>query len=684
MASAVQAPKRELPRGNAHGFVRYFKYDFLSGLMVFLIALPLCLGISVASGFPPIAGVFTAIIGSLLSTIISDSELTIKGPAAGLIVIVIGCVEAFGGNGMTDNLWSASDVAAYRSALAIGVVAAVLQILFGIFRAGILGEFFPTSAVHGMLAAIGVMIIAKQVPVALGVADKGNALVMLSRIPHYVVEANPAIAAIGLTSIFLMFLWPLVGQRITVAKKIPGPVIVLLVAIPMGMYLDLLHKHSYTLMNHKYRLSDTYLVNINPEQFGLFRAMTTPDFSALTQTKSWQWVAMFFMIGSLESLLSAKAADLVDPWKRKSSMDRDIVAIGCGNLVAAMVGGLPMISEIVRSRANIDNGAHTRFANLWHGVFLLACVALIPMYLHRIPMAALAAMLIYTGFRLAHPREFRNVYRIGREQLVIFVTTLVATLATDLLWGIVIGIATKLVIHLANGVPLRSLFWPDMELVDDDGKTVRFEARQSAVFSNWIAIRRRIEQLGLVAEKNVILDLSEVKLVDHSVMEKLHEMENDFATKNLTFTVEGLGSHPPLAEHQYAARRKGLWNVQRLTIYTDADLERALIAKIVAYGASGYTSLPCMGTGRHGVQSAEAGLAPQVRIEVIAPYDLCEQIMDYMRREIQPHQRLTFCVESVKVARIDGFQPIHAAVGTIKGRHDTHQRNSNPAGFGVS
>jgi MFS superfamily sulfate permease-like transporter len=543
--------------------------------------------------------------------------------------------------------------------LAVGVAAAVLQILFGAVRAGILGEFFPISAVHGMLAAIGVIIIAKQVPVALGVSAAGDPLTMLARIPTYVAEANPAIAAIGITSVLIMFLWPLVGRRSRLAKMIPSPVIVLLVAVPMGMYLDLLQEHSYTLQKHRYQLHETFLVAIDPKPLGLFDQIATPDFSVLTQTKAWGWVLMFFIIGSLESLLSAKAVDLIDPWKRKSSMDRDVVAIGVGNLCSAMVGGLPMISEIVRSRANIDNGARTRFADLWHGIFLLACVAFIPMILHRIPMAALAAMLIYTGFRLAHPREFMNVWRIGREQLVIFCTTLVAVLATDLLWGIVIGIAAKFIIHLANGVPLRSMFWSAVEVVDDDGSTVRLECRGSAVFSNWIMIRRRIEQLGLVPNKNVILDLTNTKLIDHSVMDKLHEMESDFTRKGLTFSVEGLDTHPPLADHEYAARRKGLWTVQRLTIYAPIDLERLLISKIVETGASGYTSMHCTGAGRHQLQDQASEPAPQIRIEVIAPLEICQQLMEYMRRDIQPHQHLTFCLEAVKVARIDGFQAIN-------------------------
>ena len=272
---------------------------------------------------------------------------------------------------------------------------------------------------------------------------------------------------------------------------------------------------------------------------------------------AWKWVFMFFVIGSLESLLSAKAVDLIDPWRRKTNLDRDMVAVGVGNLASALVGGLPMISEIVRSKANIDNGARTRFADMWHGIFLLVCVALIPTILHLIPLAALAAMLIYTGFRLAHPTEFIHMLKIGKEQLVIFVATLVGVLATDLLIGIGIGIAVKLLIHLINGVPIRSLFKPYLDVETKGDDTVVVFARFSAIFSNWILFRRQLVKLGLQERKNVILDLSDTKLVDHSVMDKLHEMQHDFEQAGLKLDVVGLDDHTPFSDHPQSSRKKG-------------------------------------------------------------------------------------------------------------------------------
>jgi len=645
----------ETPRGDAKGFVRYLKHDLVSGLLVFLIALPLCLGISLACGYPPIAGIFTAIIGSILTTFMSNSELTIKGPAAGLIVIAIGCIEDFGGDGMTGG-WLEADVTAYKAALAIGVAAAVLQILFGIFRAGILGEFFPTAAVHGMLAAIGIIIMIKQFPVALGVVGaSGEPLEMLREIPHYFAEANPAIAAIGIVSLAIMFAWPWIRERSSFLKVIPAPMVVLLVAVPMGMVFDLLHTHPYSLADHEYQLGEQYLVKMPDRVFGMFDDITFPEFSALQQPKAWKWVMMFFIIGTLESLLSAKAIDLLDPWKRKTNMNRDMVAVGVANLAAAGIGGLPMISEIVRSKANIDNGARTRFADLWHGIFLLICVALIPTILHKIPLAALAAMLVYTGFRLAHPSEFLHVWRIGKEQLAIFVTTVIVVLATDLLIGVAAGIILKMLIHISNGVPLRSMFKPFLEIETVNANTSLIIAKESAVFSNWIPFRRQIEQIGLVQKRNLIVDVSDTKLVDHSVMEKLEEMERDFEREGLTFEVRGLDSLRPLADNPHAARKRSLTPMRRVTVTVPAALEQDLVRKFTTCGATGYTSQECWGSGQTDLDTGSPAKENLVRLELVVPAKVCNEMLELLRHDFVVQHAITVCVEDVDVIRSSDF-----------------------------
>lgn len=533
--------------------------DAVSGFLVFLIALPLCLAIAKASGFPEIAGVFTAIIGGLVTPWISNSQLTIKGPAAGLIVIALGAVTDFGFTPSPQTPEAiAANLAAYKMALAVGCVAAFVQILFGLLRVGALGDFIPSTAVHGLLAAIGIIIISQQVPVVLGVTPHGKEpLELLAEIPHDLVAMNPEIAAIGLISLLILFLFPLIKNQIL--RKIPAPLVVLAAAVPIALFFDLAHQHDYTVLGHHYTVGNRYLVNVPAS---LASAITLPDFSVFTRpahvASAIKWVCMFALIGSLESLLSAKAIDMLDRERRKTNLNRDLLAIGVGNLASASLGGIPMISEIVRSRANIDNGAKTKFANLFHGLFLLAALALAPGLIRTIPLAALAAMLVYTGFRLAHPREFLHVYKIGREQLVVFAGTVIAVLATDLLIGILIGIGTKLLIQFIYGVPLRSLLRPETEVTQLDSRTWLITPRHSAVFFNWIPIRSKIERYGLAQGMNVIVDLSSTQMVDHTVMEKLHQLQNEFAEQGIALAIVGLDQHMQLSPHPAAARVSGV------------------------------------------------------------------------------------------------------------------------------
>lgn len=519
------------------GLAANFRRDFNAGFLVFLIALPLCLGIALACGYPAIAGIFTAVVGAILTTFISDSQLTIKGPAAGLIVIAIGAMMDFGYTGGQDPL---ADLQAYRLALGVGVAAGCIQILFGLLRVGVLGDFFPLSAVHGMLAAIGIIIILKQFPVAFGVSAEGEPFELIAHIPHTIRHMNPYVAVIGFGSLLIMFGVPLIKRKLKIFQMIPSPMFVMIFAVPLGLYFGLSHEHTYTVGGNEHKLGSEFLVNV-PDN--MFSAITHPDFSGLESIVGWKWVMMFALIGTIESLLSAKAIETIDPWKRKTNLNRDVLAIGIGNTVCAFIGGLPMISEIVRSKANIDNGARTRFADMYHGIFLLLFVALAPFLLRHIPLAALAAMLVYTGFQLTAPREYIHMYRVGIEQLAIFVTTIIAVLATDLLIGIAVGIGARFIIHIVNGVPLRSLFKPyfDVEKLGDD--TIAVTARDSAVFSNWIPFKRQLEQLGLVQCKNVIVNMSKTRLVDYDVMEKLHEMEREFNQNNLRLEVTGLDGH---------------------------------------------------------------------------------------------------------------------------------------------
>ncbi|MDP7059664.1 MAG: SulP family inorganic anion transporter, partial [Candidatus Marinimicrobia bacterium] len=497
----------------------------LSGFLVFLIALPLCLGISLASGYPAVAGIFTAIVGGLVATFISDSELTIKGPAAGLIVIALGCVQDFGFTGGVD---PAKDFQAYRMALGVGVVAGVYQIILGLFRVGILVNLFPKAAIHGLLASIGIIIISKQFPVLMGLNPQGSPLELLAGIPSFIINMNPKVGMIGIMGIIIVLGYGYIKNP--KLKIIPAPMLMLLITVPIGTVLAVGVEGSYTFNNHIYKLGQNFLVNVPGN---LLNAVTFPDFSGITTETGIKYTVLFAIIGSLEGVLSAKAIDGIDPWGRKTNLDRDLLATGIANTMSAFIGGLPMISEIVRSKANIDNGAKTRFANFYHGMFLLICVALVPSVINQIPLAALAALLVITGYRLASPHEFMSIYREGKDQFIVFVSTILGVLATDLLKGLAIGIGVRIVIHFIRG---GSIFRLNAKIIPERDQSVTIFLRGSIIFSSWIPLRQHLQRF-LKKGKRVTLDITETKLVDRRVMSRVGEWKKKFKENGLELSV---------------------------------------------------------------------------------------------------------------------------------------------------
>jgi MFS superfamily sulfate permease-like transporter len=513
------------------------KPDIISGFLVFLIALPLCLGISLASGYPPTGGLITAIVGGMLVSLIGSARLTIKGPAAGLIVVAIGAVTELGGG-----------VAGYKRALAVGVVAGIIQIALALLRAGAIGDLMPSSVVHGMLAAIGVIIISKQAHLVMGVTPHAKEpLRLLAEIPSSLLGLNPEVFFIGLLSLCILFALPLL--KTGWVRRIPAPMLVLAVAVPLGLYFDLEHEHVYNFANHMYHLGPNFLIRLPAS---LLSAVAFPDFSMVFSAVSLKYVLMFSLVGTIESLLTVTAVDTMDPERRTSDLNKDLLATGIGNTIAAAIGGLPMISEVVRSKANVDNGAKSHWSNFFHGVFLLAALALIPGLLQEIPMAALAAMLIYTGTRLASPKEFVHVYKIGPEQLFLFCATLLVTLATDLLMGVGVGLILKIILHLINGAPIRSLFSATVHETRTDD-TIVLEVRDSAVFTNYLSLKRRL--MAIPADvKRVIIDFENTWVVDHTVLEKLHRISTNWTDRQLI--IEGFDDHVAMSSHRLAARRK--------------------------------------------------------------------------------------------------------------------------------
>ncbi|MEZ4742092.1 MAG: SulP family inorganic anion transporter [Bdellovibrionota bacterium] len=514
--------------------------EIVTGFQVSLIALPLCLGISIASGFPPIAGIVTAIIGGLLVSRISGSHITINGPAAGLIVVILAGVEKLG---------HGDAVLGYKLTLAAIVCAGILQILLGVFKVGKLSTFFPVSAVHGMLAAIGVIILVKQLPVLLGTTAQAHSIFgMIKEIPSMISSANPLILLIGFISLLITIVLPMIS--IGVVKKIPAPILVVVIAGIMGTAIGLNSDSSYMFNNKEFHLGSKYLVML-PKN--VFASLGFPDFS---QVLSLEFISVTFsiaIVGSLESLLSAAAIDKLDPYKRKSNLNKDLLAVGVGTTIAGFLGGLPMIAEIVRSSANINNGAKSGWSNFFHGMFLLVAVLLIPGLISSIPLTALAALLIYTGYRLASPQEVLKISKIGLDQLCIFTITLVSVLATDLLIGIAAGILTKIVLHVLRQVNIMHLFSCQVRVMKKNDKSYVVEVISPLVFSNLLSFSRSIAYFP--SDATVTIDLTKSHFIDHSAIEFLHDMQRDYGLNGGSLTVKEHMNHEPYTKHVLSARR---------------------------------------------------------------------------------------------------------------------------------
>lgn len=531
-------PKLNIPADGLAGFKQNFTKDALAGFLVFLLAMPLSLGIAKASQFPMIFGLVTAIIGGVVVSFFMGSRLSIKGPAAGLIVIASGSVAAFGDGEL-----------GWHLALGAIVVAGLIQIAFGVLKLGKLADFFPSAAIHGMLAAIGVIIMAKQLHLILGIDPamlKGkDPIELISMLPTSIMHENAHLAEIGIACLLILIMMSYISHE--KIKKIPAPLVVLAVSIPLGFALHIKTDN---------QIANFALVKIGSIQDAFKNGLVNVDFSGMfTHTGVFiQYVILYALIGSIESLLTAKAVDGMDPYKRKSDYDKDLIGVGIGNTLAGIVGGLPMISEVARSSANVGYSAQTRWANFFHGLFLLLAVLFAVPFIEMIPNVALAAMLVFVGFRLAHPKEFVHMWHIGKEQFLVFTLTLIVTISTDLLMGVASGIILEFIINLVNGAPIKNAFKPLMTVdINDDEEHYHISVQHSAIFSNYIGLKKQLDHLP--RGKNLTVDFSNVRLIDRTVMEHMDEMAKKYRETGGTFEIIGLEEHKPLSAHPFATRK---------------------------------------------------------------------------------------------------------------------------------
>lgn len=518
----------------------FWKQDLSAGFIVFLIALPLCIGIGMASAEHALSGIISAIVGGMVVTMISGSYITINGPAAGLIVLLAGAAETLGNGSVAQG---------YPAMLAAAMVAGGLLIAAGLLKMGKLAAFFPTTAVHGMLAAIGVIIMSKQAHLMLGVKPEGKEpLELIVELPHSFLHLNPVIAGIGILSLTIMILMPLIKHKYV--KMIPPAFVVVVLGIGYSLFSGLEQDFDYGFQGASFHAGPEYLINL-PDSI-ISEINWKPDFSLIGTGSFWIAVVMISLIQGIETMLSAKAVEKLDPLKRQVNMNRDLVAIGVGSMVSTAIGGLPVIAEIVRSSANINNGARSRWSNFFHGIFMLSFVLLLPGVIHLIPIAALAAILVYTGFKLTAPKLYKHAKEVGNSQLVIMVITLVATIATDLVIGVAIGIFSEFAWHIMHKIGFSGLIKVQMAHHNPTSEVEEIAIQGPAIFTGILSIQETLSKIP--KGRRITLNMSKCTAVDHSTMEFLIHHKDEYTQHGGHFVISGLEKMIGESDHPLASR----------------------------------------------------------------------------------------------------------------------------------
>jgi carbonic anhydrase len=491
--------------------------DFSASIVVFLVALPLCLGIALGSGAPLFSGLIAGIVGGVVVGFISGSNVSVSGPAAGLTAIVAAGILK---------------VPAFDAFLLSVLVAGIIQLIFGFAKAGMFGDYIPSAVIKGMLAAIGIILILKQIPHLIGYDanfEGDSAFVQndanntFSSLLAAVSKVTPLAIIIGAACLAIQICWDKVlVKKSKVFKIIPAP----LVVVVAGVLINQLASNSGSLQLDKDQLVNLPAAATAQEFFSFF---TFPDFSYLDNPDTWITGITIAIVASLETLLNIEASDELDVYKRVTPKDRELKAQGIGNMVSGLIGGLPITSVIVRSSVNMNAGAKTKTSAILHGAFLLGTVALIPFVLNLIPLSALAAVLIYTGYKLAKPSLFKDMYKRGLDQLAPFVVTIVAIIFTDLLVGILIGIVVGLFFVL------RSNFKTSFFVVHDNNNYL-FRLRKDVSFLNKPILKNKLEKVPENAA--VLIDVSRADFIDKDVTEVINDFCKHAHLKNIRVQIK--------------------------------------------------------------------------------------------------------------------------------------------------
>jgi MFS superfamily sulfate permease-like transporter len=535
--------QQKVPLTGLAGLKQNWRNDLTAAISVALVALPLALGIAVASGVPPISGLLSCIIGGLVTTFFRSSYLTINGPAAGLITVVLGAMTILNdGTNQTLNY-----------VLAAIVISGAFQVTFGFFKLGRLAEMFPSAVIHGMLAGIGILIIASQAHVAIGTSsDAENALGSLLDFIIMLPQANPFILVISILGLLLMLFHSRISYKLF--HWLPAPIWVLAIAILLSYLIGFKNAREIPFLGNSYPVGPQYLISI-PDN--LLDAIVFPNFSKVGTLNFWIAVISITLVSSVETLAITRAIDKLDPYKRKTNLDKDLVAVGFSTMTAGLLGGLPIIAVPVRSTVNVLNDAKTKWSNFHHGALLVIFVLLASPLMQMIPLAALATILVVAGFRLASPRVFRETYEQGVEQLLFLVSTMLITLYSNLLWGIFGGISITLAVHiLLARVPIATFFQlvfnSGTRLYFKDNDSVELKVKGIANFLSILSLERILDKIP--DGKDLKINLSTAKLVDLTVQEHLNEFKRIHQLTGAKVNMTGMEHHVASSAHRFALK----------------------------------------------------------------------------------------------------------------------------------
>ncbi|RFN60215.1 SulP family inorganic anion transporter [Marixanthomonas ophiurae] len=503
---------------------KYLKSDIKSGLVVFLVALPLCLGIALASGAPLFSGIISGVVAGIVVGALSGSQLSVSGPAAGLSAIVLAAIASLG---------------SFEAFLLAGLLAGAMQLLLGFLKAGVLSNYLPSNVIEGMLAAIGIIIILSQIPHAFGYDEmhEGDFFAINAAGEHQIFTAladtinyiHPGAVIVVLVSlaILIAFLKIPFLKRL---KSIPGALVAVLAGVAINEF--------FKATGSSLVISQDHLVSLPvPESMDQFLGQfSVPDFAQIANVDIWVVAITIAAVASIETLLCIEAADKMDPLKRYTNTNRELKAQGVGNMLSCLIGGIPITSVIVRTSANVNSGGRTKIAAISHGIFLMAAVLAIPFLLNLIPLASLAAVLLVIGYKLASPAKFVHMWRNSKKfQFIPFVVTVVAIVMTDLLIGVGIGLAVSIYFILRGNVKLAYFFKKDKH---KEGETIHMELAQEVSFLNKAAIKQTFAHLP--ENSTLIVDASSTVYIDHDVLKLIKEFVDEGALER-KITVDLIG-----------------------------------------------------------------------------------------------------------------------------------------------